>query len=103
MSAPNTSGFDWRSIAARVALADGAFHGLTTPERDELEAAMLVEQKRRRPALWAVQDAAEHAVGETWRGYLDAAQSHECRPDAPAVVCPECRSQVCVICGGCIR
>lgn len=30
----------WRSIAARVALADGAFYRLSTAERDELEAAM---------------------------------------------------------------
>lgn len=37
----------WRRIAVKVAQAGGQFHGLTTPERDHLEAALAVDERGR--------------------------------------------------------
>lgn len=52
----------WQSVAARVALANGAFRLLTTPERDALQDAMAVERQREltREPGWQVRDAIEH-------------------------------------------
>jgi hypothetical protein len=42
---PPTDGINWKSVALRIAIANGTFHHLSTRERDAVESALYVQYR----------------------------------------------------------
>lgn len=88
---------EWEWIAVAVAVADGAFHKLTTDQRDRLEASMIrlctrdLLERHRDGYLARMADSGRYWGGPNWPG---RAVTHT--PDEPDDRCrcghPECGS-----------